>query len=403
MELLKGVISFFREVGYHFSRDKVFILASSVVYSTLVSMVPFLAFTMALISAFGALSEVQALLQEYLLVQFGEIAESSYMEIVEGFVLNAGSLGVVGLISFMITSVFLLNRVWMTVNQIYRTSLHSNVLLRMARFITVLVISTLLLSAYVSVSTLVRRELLISVEATLTIRFLRYAAPWVFLFLVIFLLTLMVPNTKVKTSSAAIGSIIGVLMFQVSNLIFSKFITQAINYSIIYGSFATVLIFLLWVYLIWIIIFMSVEISYVHQYRPKRSFSASLADTPSELLAHGIDILVEICRGYKKGSGSVTVRELSLQLSLPGEKTANYLDLLERSGFILRMERGGKSYVPARPLEDMFIKDVIRVIYKAGVGEHERPSSGHELSDALLEGGLEQVEQVSMQELVKRH
>ncbi len=400
-ETLRRAVVFAREVAFHFSRDRVMILASGVVYSTLISMVPFLAFTMALLSAFGTLTEVQNYLQEYVLVHFGEAAETGFAQAIEGFLINAGGLGVVGLVSFMVTSVFLLNRVWMTVNHIYRTSLHSNMLVRMSRFITVLVVSTLLLSAYVSVTTLVRRELFVSVEEVdFIIRFMRLVSPWVFMFLVHFFLILMVPNTKVKVASAALGAVTGVLLFQISNALFTWFVNQVLTYSIIYGSLATVLVFLLWVYLIWIIIFLGVEVSYVHQYQPNRHSASDLTETPSELLAHGIDILVEISRSYKRGEGAVSVKELSLRLSLPGEKLASYVSILEDSGFIIRVDKSGRSYVPARPLEDLKIRDALKVLYGVRGQRDTAQTSGHVLAARMLRAALQETEDATVQDLI---
>lgn len=377
------------------------ILASSVVYSTLVSMVPFLAFTMALFSAFGVINEVQNYIQEYLLMQFGEAVETSFIELVEGFLLNAGSLGVIGLISFMITSVFLLNRVWMTVNQIYRTSLHTNLLLRMARFITVLVISTLLLSAYVSVVTIIRRELLLSEEVVIAIRLLRVFAPWALMFLVLFFLILIVPNTKVKASSAAIGSLLGLVLFQISNTLFMEIVNRVLNYSIIYGSFAALLVFLLWVYLVWIIIFMAVEISYVHQYQPKRSVTYRAMESPLEVLAHGIDVLAEIASAYKRGEGPVSSRELSLRLSIPDEKMSSYISILERSGFIIRTDKGGRSCMPARPLEDIRMHEAVKIMFGTLETGMQAATPGTVSAQNILAAGLDQIKDQSLLSFIR--
>jgi len=400
---LNRLHGFLREVVFHFSRDRVFVFASSVVYSTLISMVPFLAFTMALLSAFGALTEVQAYIQEYVLAQFGEAAETGFVELVEGFLLNAGSLGVIGLISFLATSVFLLNRVWMTINHIFRTFLQSNLLIRAARFITVLVISTLLLSAYVSVWTIVRRELLTAVELDWALQFIRVIAPWIFMFLALFLIILLVPNTKVKKSSAALGAAVGVVFFQIANTVFGWIVNSVIDYSVIYGSFAALFVFLLWVYVLWVIVFLGAEVSYVHQYRPKRYTSFSLMETPSELLAHGVDILTEIARCYKEGSGAVNTRELSLRLAIPGEKLVTYIDILERSGFILRVERAARSYIPARPLEDIKVKDVIEALYGLRMNGEISRTPGHAAAGKLFQEGVSGIADQSIQEYVRRN
>ncbi len=355
------VIDFVKDVAYHFNRDRVFILASSVVYSTLISMVPFLAFPVALLSGFGVLDEVQQYLQTFLLEQFGEAAETGFIEMVEEFLINAGSLGVIGLVSFLFTSTFMLNRMWMTVNQIYRTSIKSNLVMRFGRFVTVLVIGTLLLSAYVSLTTFLRSLLRMTPETTLLLNIMRMLSPWVFIFLAPFLIILLVPDTKVNPVSALIGSCVSMVLFQISNYLFVTFVSGLLNYSIIYGSLATILIFLLWVYWIWVIIFFGVEVSYVHQYRPGRTPTAVLPDPPSEQIARGIDVLTEIANRYKTGKGSTSVKDLAEKL--PGQKLNNYLNLLEKTEYIIRVDKTGRSYIPSRPLEDLNIRDVAQALF----------------------------------------
>lgn len=384
------VIDFVKDVAYHFSKDRVFILASSVVYSTLVSMVPFLAFTVALLSGFGVLDEVQQYLQVFLLNQFGEAAEIGFIELVESYIINAGSLGVVGLVSFLFTSTFMLNRMWMTVNQIYRTSTKTNLFMRFGRFITVLVIGTLLLSAYVSLTTFLRSLLRMTPETALIWDIMRTLSPWIFIFLVPFLIILLVPDTKVKPVSALIGSCISMVLFQISNYLFVTFISGLLNYSIIYGSFATILIFLLWVYWIWVIIFFGVEVSYVHQYRPGRTPAAVLPDPPSQQIAQGIDVLTEIANRFKSGKGPTNIKDLAVKL--PGRKLSSYLSLLEKSGYIIRVDKAGRSYLPAKPLEDLNIRDLAQALFGPVPGEKNGGTPGEYVAYQVITSGTKSLQ-----------
>jgi membrane protein len=70
---------------------------------------------------------------------------------IETYTGNATSLGVIGIISFIITSLLLINKVWSVINQIYHTSVNRNPLRRFAGFLTFLIVGTLLLAAYFSV------------------------------------------------------------------------------------------------------------------------------------------------------------------------------------------------------------------------------------------------------------
>jgi len=391
---------FTRKVIQHADRDKVFILASSVVYSTLISLVPFIAFIVSLLSVFGGLTTVKGYVQEFVRVNFGVAAETGFLDLVEGFVSNAGNLGVIGLISFLITSIFLLNRVWVTLNQIYRTSAAGNMLVRFGRFLTVLVVGTLLLSAYVSIMTYVRGYFLVTEEITQLMNVLRVAAPWFFMFLTLFLLIAWVPSVKVKKRSAAIGALWGMVLFRISNSIFTAFVNVAINFSIIYGSFATILIFLLWVYLVWVIIFLAAEVSYVHQYKPEQLKYADIPDPPMEQIAQGIDVLAAIAEHYRNGGGAISTRELSARLRVPGQKLYTYLDLLEHRGFIIRLDKGGHSYIPAKPLADLHIGDILPELCGTRAHKEKPATPGSRLAEIIFSDGITSLNQLDVTQLL---
>ena len=83
------------------------------------------------------------------------------------------------------------------------------------------------------------------------------------------------PNAKVESpqrGNRSIGRNVG--MYAV-NALFSTLISRILGYSVIYGSFAAVFLFLLWVYMIWVVILGAVEVSYVHQYQPDKGTIAN--------------------------------------------------------------------------------------------------------------------------------
>ncbi len=391
-------VLFSQMVIRNFTRDNCFILASSVVYSTLISAIPFLAFIIAMLTAFGAFNIAQEVFLEFFAEQFGTDAGQGMIEMLDGFIENAGNLGVVGLVSFLITSVILINRVWVTINQIYHTSMNRNQVARFAQFITVLIVSTLLLSAYFSVNALMSKFLSQFFAFGLFMQILGLIGPWVIIFLVFFLLIFAIPNTKVKWSSAAIGAAVGTLAFQMANTLFNNVVLKVLNYSLIYGSLATLLIGLIWMYLWWVIIFGAVEIAYVHQYRPDEKRHKGLVHPPAEQIAYGFDILHALSVHFKEGRGAMSMRDLGLKLKIPDRALYTYLELLEQEGFIIRMERSGRHFIPARPLDDLRIVDAARIIY----GEQKKRSglsAGERLSEEMLKLGISKMGSRSINDL----
>ena len=387
---------FVRTVFMQFERDKCLILASSVVYTTLISMVPFLTFVVAMLNAFGAFAAARITIEELVVNQFGNQTGSELMGFIEGFITNAGGLGAFGLISFLITSVILINRVWVIFNQIYRTSMGRGQLLRFARFVTVLVVGTLLLGAYFSVTSLLSDWFLSLVGSNLLTlwfyRFLAVAGPWILIWMALFMLIYAVPSTRVRVSSAILGSVIGTIAFQIANEVFSRVVLRVVNYSIIYGSLASVLIVLVWIYFLWVIILGAVEVAYVHQYRPDLKHSGGLTDAAAHQIPEGVNVLLLVADQYEQGKGAISERTIAARLRIPDGKLQNYLTLFEREEYIMHTDRAGKHYILSRPVSQIVLRDVVSLLY--GIDDPAQLSgqvsvAGGQVSRMLFQKGID--------------
>jgi len=136
-------------------RDNVMQSASSMVYSTLMALVPAVTFIFTFFNAFGVLEPLVDLLQQWLSEVIGAEAGFQLMDLLNLYTTNATSLGVVGLISFLITMVLLINKVWIVINHMYRTSRNRNSIKLLANFVTFLIVSCLLVAAYISIQSVV--------------------------------------------------------------------------------------------------------------------------------------------------------------------------------------------------------------------------------------------------------
>jgi membrane protein len=397
---LQRAAAFSKAVIQNFSRDKCLILASSVVYSTLISAVPFLAFIISLLTAFGMFDVARQSLIEIINTQFGELLSSEITSLINTFVSNAANLGVVGLVSFLIASLILINRVWVAINQIYHASQNRNRIARFSKFLTFLIVGTLLLSAYISVNAILNSFLSQFFVFGIFWKIIGTIGPWLIILILLFMLVYYVPNTKVRFFSAVLGALVGTICFQAANLLFSTVVLRVVDYSIIYGSFASILIFLIWIYMWWLIIFGAAEVAYVHQYRPDMIRRRGLPNPPSEQIAYGIDILCGLAEHYRQGKGAVNVRELGNELKIPDKTLYTYLDLLENAGFILKIDRPGHLYIPARPLDDMDVSVIAQTLY--GEKEEGRTPGDH-VAFEVFSHGVKTFNKTTLKDLTSRN
>ena len=397
----------FIEVWYgKFMKDRITILASGIVYTTLISLVPFVSFLVAFLALFNVLQPFYTLLAELFTSIFGDEAGGQLVGMIERYSRNASGLGAFGLVSFIITSILLFNKVWSVVNQIYRSaSTQMNMVRRSIGFLTVLIVGAILLGAYISVkslfSTWVIQVLGWNLYNNMMLTSIQVVGPWVIAWLFLFLIIKIAPNAKVSTASASIGSIVGTVGMYLVNALFSALISQVLNYSVIYGSFAAVFLFLLWVYMIWIVILGAVEVSYVHQYQPEKMTLAKPV-SPAEQLANGVNVMMVIGQKYRNGGGETKIRDLTDRLLMNERQLFSVLDLLVDKQFILPTNPTRTAYVPARPLEDLKMVELVESLYGEVYLEQNLDTIGDSIASQINARGIRTLGNLSVANLVER-
>ena len=397
----------FLEVWYgKFLKDRITLLASGIVYTTLISIVPFISFLVAFLSLFNVLQPFYTILAELFTSIFGEVAGNQLVEMIAQFSSNASGLGVIGLISFIITSMLLINKVWAVINQIYRTaSTNMNIVRRSLGFLTILIVGAIFLGAYISVKSLlsswVARILGWQFFENIPLVLLRFLVPWMIGWLFLFLMILVAPNAKVSGVSAAIGGLVGTLGMYVVNYLFSTLISKALSYSVIYGSFATVFLFLLWVYMLWVVILAAVEVSYVHQYQPAKGTLVKPV-SPAEQLANGINVMMVIGQKYRNKGGETKIRDITDRLLMNERQLFAVLDLLVHENFIIATNNTKTAYVPARPLEDLKVVKLVGALYGEVYLEQNLDTIGDSIASQINAKGIKTLGSLTVSNLVER-
>src|SRR5690554_3259567 len=128
-------------------KDNVLNSASGMVYSTLLAIVPALTFLFSFFTGLGVLEPLLNFLSDSLTELTGGQTSEQVMTLLTTYTRNATTLGVVGLISFLVTMLLLINKVWSIINQIYRSVQSTNPVKRFMGYMTFVIVSTLLLAA----------------------------------------------------------------------------------------------------------------------------------------------------------------------------------------------------------------------------------------------------------------
>ena len=264
MNKIKAILQIITIIWRKFCQDDCFNRAAGLAYTTLLSIVPLLAVGFSILSAFPVYHDItqkiQNLIFAYIITDAAQIVQQYFLN----FIAQTLKLSTIGIIGLIITAILLVSSMERAFNSIWRIerSRHGVVafLLYWAviTLIPVMVASLLSVYSYLTGLTETNNALLHVMENLITI-----ILPYLTTFIAFALLYLALPNCKVPISSAAIAAIIATILFELARHSFTLYINNFAGYELIYGAFAAIPIFLVWLYVSWVIILFGVVVSYV--------------------------------------------------------------------------------------------------------------------------------------------
>lgn len=375
-------------------RDNINLLASGMVYSTLIAIVPCITFLSAFLSAFGALEPFLSVLSEWMRDTFGDATGSSVMRAVVKFTGSAMSLGVVGLVSFIITGMFLVNKIYSLVNHIFRTEPTEGTMKRFVLILIFLIVFTVVLTFAFALGNTIHDKAYtlmgIDVKNGNMREYLRPFAQIAVVFFVFFFLICFVPNAKINASASISGAALGTVLAYISTFIFTRVISYTVSYSVIYGSLASILFVLLYLYIIWYLVVFVMEVTYIYQFRPDKNAVIGRPERGDSQIAHGIDIMLEIARRFENGEGSTSIKDLGAKLAIPMSRINSIISDLEGAGLIISMNVNSSVYMLSRPSSKIKVVDVIDAVFSSDTLRSKKmDSDGEKFSLSFFKKGIE--------------
>ncbi len=290
--------------------------------------------------------------------------------------IDFASIGVFGLLLFVYAAVALADSTEYLFNRIYEAPKHRPIHIRLAIHWSIITLGSGLLAMslymsgqFVDWAGTVGADT--GIQHFLT-RFLSVGASWVLLFL----LYALMPNTNVSPKAAAIGALVGSLLWEGAKFGFQVYVSLAVPYSALYGSLGLIPLFLFWIYVTWLIVLFGLILTYTLQSLRGRRLVRRLSNT--EDLLHGdpdwmLPIMTEVAHAFKSGK-SVDHQELADQLGLSGSIVHEMTVRLVESGMLRRVSTGAgeeDSLTLAMPAEMITVADILTLAHQS------RPTSEH--------------------------
>ncbi|NDV66856.1 YihY/virulence factor BrkB family protein [Bacteroides sp. 224] len=305
----------------HFTKDRIVDRASALTYSSLLAVVPILAILFAIARGFGFENLIESQL-----IQFSSGVNYDTKEIM-GFVdnyLKEAKSGVflgVGLIMLLWSVVNLTSNIENTFNRIWQVKKPRSMYRKITDYFSMFLLLPIVLVLSGTISIFVSTQLKGMAEYIILAPFYKFlitSIPFVFTWLMFTALYIFMPNTKVKFKSAFIAGVLAGSVFQIFQYIYISGQLWVTKYNAIYGSFAAIPLFLLWLQMSWTICLLGVELAYasqnVHSYNfenDTRKISRRYRDFISIL------ILSLIAKRFEKNETPYTAEKLSEAHHIP--------------------------------------------------------------------------------------
>jgi membrane protein len=352
----RGLTNFCVAVFWRFYEERALQTAGSLTYTTLLSLVPLFTVALAVATAFPVFEQSSAALQEFVLENF--LPDARGIEViaaqVTNFTRNAGKLTAIGLVFFFVTAVMLMMTIDVSLNRLFRVQRARPMLQQVLMYWAVLTLGPILIGLSLSTTTFAVGVSFGWLQLGQFTGVVLGVLPFVFTCAALMLLYAVVPNRAVEARDAVIGGLLAGVAFELAKRGFAVYLARFPTYTLIYGAFATIPIFLVWLYLSWVVVLAGATVTAM---LPAYRFAGGRA-LPGRDFMDAFLVLAVLARAQDRGK-SVRLRQISNELRIMPERCEAALERAARLGWTVRSERDG--WVLSRDADTLTVAE----IYKA--------------------------------------
>jgi membrane protein len=285
-------------------------------------------------------------------------AQKKVADQIYGFVQNAqsGAIAGVGMLALIYVAIQLLSQIEGTFNDIWGVTHGRGWLVRIVLYWTTITLGPLLLAGALG---LAGGPHLLSTQRFITR--MPVIGPLVFplltlgvIWLTFALLYQLMPNTKVRFSSALVGGVVGGSLWHLNNMFGFLYVSRVVTNSKIYGSLGLVPVFMAGLYLSWLILLFGAQVAYAFQNR-SLYLQEKLSENVNQRGREFIALRLMTCLGqrFQHGLRPATIQAMSGELGIPSRLVQQVLQTLMTSHLVVEISGTEAGYTPSRPLESI--------------------------------------------------
>jgi membrane protein len=363
LAILRKLFGFTRFVLRRWSEDRCPQIAGSLTYTTLLALVPAFMIAVAVLSSAPFFENVMTQFKIFLLLNLlPEIAGTIITVYMEQFTRNAARLTTIGIAVLFAMAIMLMFTIDRSINAIWRVGHSRPYWISAIGYGVLLVLAPLLIGLSMSLTTYLMaisiRYASVPPEAeSILIR----AIPASMSAVAFFLLYRIVPHRKVPWRHALVGGVVAAILFEIAKELFAFYVRRAPAYNLIYGTFALVPIFLIWVYISWLMVLFGAELTASLEFWAGSRFKRTLTTQArfAEVVAIGRRLV-------EAGGEPLTVERLRLDTGMPRRDLEAAIQRLEKEGWL---KRDGEVVALALDPHEITLGN----LYEASMGEAPEP------------------------------
>jgi membrane protein len=366
-----GFLRILHGVARSLAEGQLSLRAMSLVYTTLLSLVPLLAISFSVLKGFGVHNQIEPLLLSALapLGEKGVEITARIIEFVEK--VKTGVLGSVGLGLLVYTVISLMQKIERSFNFTWHVTQARSLAQRFSDYISVIVVGPVLVFSALGITASVMSTTLVEGLAAIEpfgalIKLASKVVPYLLIVGAFTFVYVFMPNTKVRLRSALVGALVAGTIWETAGWAFASFIVGSTKYTAIYSAFATLILFMMWLYFSWLILLVGASISFYHQnpeHLNSQGAGRGLSNRMKEKLALMAGALISA--HHYRGQAAWTLDELARKLRVSSDAMESVMVALEEGGVLKRTGDTPPAYLPARPFDTTEVAELLRTVRKA--------------------------------------
>jgi membrane protein len=328
-----------------------------------------LALSFSILKGFG----VQNQLDETLNAALQPLGVEKAAQITEnliGFVnnMNVGVLGAVGLGFLIFTVVSLMQKIESAFNSVWRVRTSRTFGERFTTFLSAITVGPLLIFAAIAITgSVMSTSLMTQLESIAVIGevidLIARLVPFALVITAFTFLYASIPNTSVRLTSALTGGVVAGVLWELLSVGFATYAAGTSSYQLIYATFATAILFMIWLYLNWAILLIGASIAFYRQHPEVVMTGLKEVHLSTALTTdYTLSLLTRVGRRFYSKEPGYTLEALATEYGTPSHVLEHCLDLLVDVGVLKKTVDEGSRYLPGVPFDTTTVVEVLEQV-----------------------------------------